>query len=78
MRGIFFYQRLRAQIDDDFLGSLRDYLLYIVLISMFYPPTLTPGETAVILAVFVYIWRIGGLSPSGANADFRGAYAWSK
>jgi hypothetical protein len=78
LRGIFFYQRLRAQIDDDFLGSLRDYLLYIVLISMFYPPTLTPGETAVILAVFVYIWRIGGLSPSGANADFRGAYAWSK
>lgn len=60
MRGMFFYRRLRQEVEDDFLGALNDYLLYILLISFFYPPTLTPGETAVILAIFVYIWREGG------------------
>jgi hypothetical protein len=62
LRGLFFYRRLRAEVDDDFLGALADYLVYVLVISFFYPPTLTPGETAVILAIFVYIWRAGGLS----------------
>lgn len=62
LRGLVFYRRLRAQLDDDFLGSLFDYLVYILLISLFYPPTLTPGETAVILAIFAYIWRVGELN----------------
>lgn len=61
LRGLFFYRRLRAKVDDDFLGALFDYLVYILLISFFYPPTLTPGETAVILAIFVYVWRAGTL-----------------
>ncbi|WP_241024654.1 hypothetical protein [Paraburkholderia sp. Ac-20340] len=61
VRGMMLYRRLRAKVDDDFLGSLFDYLVYILVISFFYPPTLTPGETAVILAIFVYIWRAGGL-----------------
>ncbi|WP_322101426.1 hypothetical protein [Paraburkholderia sp. J41] len=61
LRGLHFYRRLRAQVDDDFLGSLFDYLVYILLISVFYPPTLTPGETAVILAIFAYVWRAGRL-----------------
>lgn len=57
LRGLLVYERsLRPQIDSHFLGSLRDYLLYVLLISNLYPPTLTPGETAVILAVFAYVW----------------------
>jgi hypothetical protein len=71
LRGIFFYRRLRAKLEDDFLGALFDYLVYILLISFFYPPTLTPGETAVILAIFVYVWRAGGLDD---NAESRSAY----
>jgi hypothetical protein len=58
LRGIAFYQRsLRPRIDSDFLGSLSDYLIYVLLISNLYPPTLTPGETAVILAIFAYVWQ---------------------
>lgn len=57
LRGILLYQTvLQPQIDSHFLGSLRDYLLYVLLISNLYPPTLSPGETAVILAVFAYVW----------------------
>ncbi|MGV7240912.1 hypothetical protein [Caballeronia sp. M23-90] len=66
LRGIFFYWRLRGEVQDDFLGALLDYLIYILLISFFYPPTLAPGETAVILAIFVYIWRTGRFC---GNAD---------
>ncbi|MEM5310505.1 hypothetical protein [Paraburkholderia sp. JHI869] len=61
LRGIVFYRRLRKKVDDDFLGALFDYLVYILLISFFYPPTLTPGETSVILAIFAYVWRVGEL-----------------
>jgi hypothetical protein len=60
LRGLFFYRRLRAEVEDDFLGALFDYLIFVLLASFFYPPTLAPGETAVILAIFVYIWRAGG------------------
>ncbi|HEY4803784.1 MAG TPA: hypothetical protein VIH96_14325 [Paraburkholderia sp.] len=55
LRGIVFYRRLRKKVDDDFLGALFDYLVYVLLISFFYPPTLTPGETSVILAIFAYV-----------------------
>lgn len=58
LRGIFFYQRtLKRRIDSHFLAALQDYLLYILLISNLYPPDLTPGETAVILAIFIYVWQ---------------------
>jgi hypothetical protein len=58
LRGMLFYQRaLRPRIQSLFLGSLQDYLLYVLLISNLYPPTLTPGETAVILAIFAYVWQ---------------------
>jgi hypothetical protein len=67
LRGMLLYRRLRAHVDDDFLGSLFDYLVYILVISFFYPPTLTPGETAVILAIFVYVWRAGGLGDEAAS-----------
>lgn len=60
VRGLIFYRHLRAEVEDDFLGSLADYILYVLLISPFYPPTLTPGESAVILAIFVYVWHAGG------------------
>jgi hypothetical protein len=71
LRGIVFYRRLRARVEDDFLGSLYDYLVYILLISAFYPPTLTPGETAVILAIFAYVWRAGELdhAPTDSRID---------
>lgn len=72
LRGLFFYRRLRAKIEDDFLGALFDYLVYILLISFFYPPTLTPGETAVILAIYVYVWRAGGFDN---HADSQSDYA---
>jgi hypothetical protein len=61
LRGMAFYRRLRAHVEDDFLGALFDYLLYVLLISFVYPPTLTPGETATILAIFVYVWHAGGM-----------------
>jgi hypothetical protein len=57
VRALLFYHRLRRFIQDDFLGSLYDYVIYVLLISNLYPPTLTPGETAVILAIFVYVWQ---------------------
>ncbi|MGN6581871.1 MAG: hypothetical protein ACTHJ1_18050 [Bordetella sp.] len=60
VRGLTFYRRLHAEVEDDFLGALADYLIYVLVISFFYPPTLTPGESAVILAIFVYVWRVGG------------------
>ncbi|MBX7199012.1 MAG: hypothetical protein K1X51_06505 [Rhodospirillaceae bacterium] len=66
LRGLLFYQRaLRPRIESDFLGSLKDYLLYVLVISNLYPPTLTPGETAVILAIFAYVWL--WLQQSGAE-----------
>lgn len=58
LRGIIFFRRsLRPRIDSLFLGALQDYLIYILLISNLYPPDLTPGETAVILAIFIYVWQ---------------------
>ena len=58
LRGMLFYHRaLKPHIDSHFLGSLQDYLLYVLLISNLYPPTLTPGETAVILAIYAYVWQ---------------------
>ncbi|OXR49745.1 hypothetical protein PuT2_08220, partial [Pusillimonas sp. T2] len=48
-------------VEDDFLGSLRDYLIYVLMISPFYPVTLTPGESVVIFAIFVYVWFAGDL-----------------
>ncbi|MCA0201140.1 MAG: hypothetical protein LCH56_09915 [Proteobacteria bacterium] len=57
IRGLLLYQTvIQRNIDSHFLGSLRDYLLYVLLISNLYPPTLSPGETAVILSVFAYVW----------------------
>jgi hypothetical protein len=61
LRGLLFYRRLRTCVEDDFLGALRDYLVYVVLISVFYPMTLTPGESAVIFATFTYVWYAGEL-----------------
>ncbi|WP_322044739.1 hypothetical protein [Paraburkholderia sp. J67] len=75
LRGLFLYRRLRAKVDDDFLGALYDYLIYILVISFFYPPTLTPGETAVILAIFVYVWRAGGLDDHADPVDSRSHHA---
>ena len=58
VRGMLFYQRrLKPRIDSLFLAALQDYLLYVLLISNLYPPTLTPGETAVILAIYAYVWQ---------------------
>ena len=60
LRGLAFYRRLHTEVQDDFLGALADYLVYVLVISFFYPPTLTPGESAIILAIFAYVWRVGG------------------
>ncbi|EON10803.1 MULTISPECIES: hypothetical protein [Pandoraea] len=72
LRGLFFYRRLRVEVEDDFLGALYDYLVFVLLASFFYPPTLAPGETAVILAIFAYIWRAGGFDH---RADLRSLHA---
>jgi hypothetical protein len=70
LRGMLFYSRLRRHVQDDFLDSLFDYIGYVLVISFFYPPTLAPGETAVILAIFAYAWRAGGFeSPMPAVYD---------
>jgi len=55
VRALVFFHRLKWQADGAFLRSLYDYVLYVLLISNLYPPTLSPGETAVILAIFVYV-----------------------
>jgi hypothetical protein len=66
VRGLLFFHRLKRRIDSYFLGSLYDYVVYVILISNFYPPTLTPGETAIILSVFVYVWhRLQVEDPAG-------------
>jgi len=57
LRGLLFYRRLSAYYASPFLGSLFDYIVYVLLISNLYPPTLSPGETAVILAIFAYVWH---------------------
>ncbi|WP_162199078.1 hypothetical protein [Robbsia andropogonis] len=69
VRGLLLYRQLQAKVEDDFLGALCDYLIYILFISFFYPPTLVPGETAVILAIFVYIWRVGELGTLEARTS---------
>lgn len=70
LRGMLFYAKLRTCVHDDFLDSLFDYLGYVLVISFFYPPTLAPGETAVILAIFAYTWRAGGFDrPAPAVYD---------
>lgn len=71
VRGLTFYRRLHAEVEDDFLGALADYLIYVLVISFFYPPTLTPGESAVILAIFAYVWRMGGFD--GKTVEARNA-----
>lgn len=56
IRGLLLFRRIReATGHSPFLGSLCDYLLYVLLISNLYPPTLTPGETAIIAAIFVFV-----------------------
>jgi len=77
-RGLFFYQRhVRTYVDDDFLGSLRDYLIYVLAISFFYPLTLTPGETAVILAIFVYVWYAGNFEQTANTEAMHGQPRYS-
>ncbi|WP_019937760.1 hypothetical protein [Bordetella sp. FB-8] len=73
LRGLAFYRRLRTKVEDDFLGALADYIIYVLLISPFYPLTLTPGETTVILAIFVYVWHAGGLEHN--DIDSRSPHA---
>lgn len=57
LRGLLFVRHLKPRIDSPFLGSLCDYLIYVLLISPLYPPTLSPGETAIILSIFAYVWH---------------------
>ncbi|PKU24431.1 hypothetical protein [Telmatospirillum siberiense] len=57
VRGVLFFHRLKQRVDSHFLGGLYDYVVYVILISNLYPPTLTPGETAIILSIFVYVWH---------------------
>lgn len=72
IRGLFFYRRLSTYVEDDFLGALRDYIVYVLLISAFYPMTLTPGELAVIFAIFVYVWYAGELEPTASFRSLNG------
>ena len=57
IRGLMFGLRIRRAGDAPILGALFDYALYALLISYLYPLTLTPGESAVVFAVFAYVWR---------------------
>lgn len=66
VRGVLFFHKLKRRIDDHFLGSLYDYIVYVLIISGLYPPTLTPGETATILAIFVYVWHSLDLAPQAS------------
>ncbi len=55
-RGLLLFHQLDIPRSNAFLGSLQDYLLYILLISPLVAPTLAPGEFAIILALLVYQW----------------------
>jgi hypothetical protein len=55
-RGLLLYRQLDIPRSDAFLGSLQDYLIYLIIVSPLVAPTLAPGEFAVILAVLVYQW----------------------
>jgi hypothetical protein len=57
LRGMLFFRRLRGVSRNPFLGSLQDYLLYVLVISPLYSVTLAPGEIAVILALLVHQWE---------------------
>ncbi len=63
LRGLAFYFRVRHVTDGVFLSALFDYLLYALMISYLYPLTLSPGETALILAIFVYAERTWQAEP---------------
>jgi hypothetical protein len=56
VRGLLLFRQLDIPRENAFLGSLQDYLLYLLLISPLVAPTLAPGEFAVILAIFVAQW----------------------
>lgn len=77
LRGLFLYQRLQTYVEDDFLGSLRDYLIYVLMISPFYPVTLTPGESAIIFAIFVYVWYAGDLEAISESPSLNTKNAYS-
>lgn len=53
---LFFRANIAYRVDSPFLGALCDYVVYVLLISNLYPPTLSPGETAVIMSIFAYLW----------------------
>lgn len=53
---LFFRGNVAYRLNSPFLGSLCDYVIYVLLISNLYPPTLSPGETAVIMSIFAYCW----------------------
>jgi len=71
VRGFFLFRRIRWRLESTFLSSLNDYLIYVLLISNLYPPTLSPGETAVILAIFVYV--LSELDREDAETTFEDA-----
>lgn len=77
VRGLFLYRRLQTYVEDDFLGSLRDYLIYVLMISPFYPVTLTPGESVVIFAIFVYVWFAGDLDTISESRPLYAPNAYS-
>ncbi len=54
VRGLMLGNATGSTGTSPFLGSLEDYLLYVLLISPLYPFTLAPGEIAIIMATFVY------------------------
>jgi hypothetical protein len=56
LRGLLFYHQKLGFLDNDFLHSLRDYVLYELLISQLYPLILSPGESAIIFSIFAYTW----------------------
>ena len=64
LRGIYESRSVRPTRQGAFLGSLQDYLIYAIVVSIGYPLTLQPGEFALILAIVVHErTRFGAADP---------------
>ena len=71
VRGVIESRSISNTPEAAFLGALQDYLIYVIVISPMYPPTLSPGEYAMILAIIVHEQtRIGSGDPRFSNRRF--------
>lgn len=60
-----------------FRHALRDFALYLILVSPIYSATYAPGQIATITAMAIFLQRLGRTPPDGAGLPDRYSYAGS-